>query len=248
MSPRLTAIHVAHDSGAEVHSHVHELGQLVLALSGTVRIHDHGGWHLATAGNAIWIAAGCRHRASYPQPCELLLAQLEVPAEAGMPDGCALLPLSNLACELLREAARPSGRSDKASALIHGLLLMQLQRGTPALTTALHVPEGRDRSVRTITRYLRQHVASHETLGSLATRTACSERTLARRFEADTGLSFRAWRERLRIVSAVEYLIQGKPLVAVAQAVGYASASSFSTAFRRLIGMPPGLYLKQFRR
>jgi transcriptional regulator GlxA family with amidase domain len=37
------------------------------------------------------------------------------------------------------------------------------------------------------------------------------------------------------------------PLEAVAAAIGYQSASAFSTAFRRSVGQPPSQYARGFR-
>ncbi|MFF4014200.1 helix-turn-helix transcriptional regulator [Streptomyces sp. NPDC001843] len=67
-------------------------------------------------------------------------------------------------------------------------------------------------------------------------------RTLARLFTAETGLTFGQWRERSRMQSAMPYLAAGLPVEAVARKVGYASASSFTAAFRRVVGITPRAY------
>lgn len=64
----------------------------------------------------------------------------------------------------------------------------------------------------------------------------------ARLFVAETGLAFGQWRERARMEAAVPYLAAGLPVDAVAHRVGYATASSFTAAFHRLVGVTPREY------
>jgi len=69
-----------------------------------------------------------------------------------------------------------------------------------------------------------------------------SERTLARAFLADTGLSFGQWRGLLRLRAAMVALAAGDPVTRVAREVGYESTSAFVAAFRRATGSTPAVY------
>jgi len=241
--PVFRANRVTHPAGAEVHLHTHHEGQLTLALDGTVRIQDHAGWHLATPGTAVWVPPRHEHAASYPKVCELIRMHLPAEDARALPDHCVLLPLSGLALELVKRTAWLGIADDRERDLIRELLVVQLEQYKAG--SMLSIPDGSDKRVRSITRYLREHPASSESLAELAVRVGTSERTLARKFQEDTGLGFRQWRDRMRVVMAIEHMIQGEPLIAVALDVGYRSASSFSTAFARLMGVPPGEYLKE---
>ena len=46
----------------------------------------------------------------------------------------------------------------------------------------------------------------------------------------------------LCVVSALAWLIAGKPVNEVALSLGYDNASSFATMFRRVTGQPPSFY------
>ncbi|EKO3479698.1 helix-turn-helix transcriptional regulator [Vibrio fluvialis] len=83
------------------------------------------------------------------------------------------------------------------------------------------------------------------TLKELASRAGLSERTLARLFEKETGMKFTRWKELLRINVAIEMLISGRSITAVAFDVGYQSTSSFTTAFTRIKGTSPKQYIKK---
>ena len=76
------------------------------------------------------------------------------------------------------------------------------------------------------------------------TSVGASERTLERHFRQELGMSFRKWRQHLRLLSAVTLLSEGMSVTAVAYELGYASPSAFVAMFRDKIGHPPRRYLQ----
>jgi hypothetical protein len=72
-----------------------------------------------------------------------------------------------------------------------------------------------------------------------------SRRTIERRFLAETGLTFGAWRRRLRIIEALRRLADGEPVTEVAMAVGYATPSAFTAMFHAEVGTTPSAYRAQ---
>lgn len=66
-----------------------------------------------------------------------------------------------------------------------------------------------------------------------------SERTLARLFLRETGVSFRERRLRLRLLAALTALEEGTSVTAVALDSGYDSPSAFIAAFKRVFGGTP---------
>lgn len=79
-------------------------------------------------------------------------------------------------------------------------------------------------------------------LETWAGRLGVSPRTLTRAFVARTGLTFRLWTATARAHRAVALLAAGEAVEDVAHEVGYASASAFSSAFRRVTGLTPGSF------
>ena len=69
-----------------------------------------------------------------------------------------------------------------------------------------------------------------------------STRTLARLFQAETGMSFRAWRQQLRLQRALEMLADGQAVTSVALDLVYDSPSAFIAMFRRTLGASPTRY------
>lgn len=80
-------------------------------------------------------------------------------------------------------------------------------------------------------------------VGELASRAATSIRTLSRLFPAETGLTFKAWRQRARIVHAMDRLARGNAISVVSAQTGFASTATFSSAFRHVTAMTPTAFL-----
>ncbi len=69
-----------------------------------------------------------------------------------------------------------------------------------------------------------------------------SERTLARRFEQDLGMTFGQWRQQMRLAHAAPLIARGLPLSQVAAELGYASQSAFSAMFKKTFGQSPSTF------
>ncbi|WP_287812733.1 helix-turn-helix transcriptional regulator, partial [Pseudomonas sp.] len=78
------------------------------------------------------------------------------------------------------------------------------------------------------------------TLSDWAGRLGTSEKTLMRLFQRETGLSFRGWRQRMRLLSSLDTLEQGHSVTTAALSSGYDSTSAFIAAFKGLFGITPG--------
>ena len=70
---------------------------------------------------------------------------------------------------------------------------------------------------------------------------------MARLFLAETGLGFRAWRQRARLLHALVALADDAPVTAVAFDAGYDSPSAFIAAFKREFGTTPARYFDNDR-
>jgi AraC family transcriptional activator FtrA len=96
--------------------------------------------------------------------------------------------------------------------------------------------------------WVRSHPAHDHSLGSLARRAAMSTRTLQRQFHDATRLSPMAWLTHERVAVAKELLEAGRASVTeIAERAGFGSEESFRRHFRRIAGVSPSFYKKQFR-
>jgi AraC-like DNA-binding protein len=79
-------------------------------------------------------------------------------------------------------------------------------------------------------------------LADWAAKIHVSERTLARQFIRELGMSFGEWRQRLRFLTAIEALDSQRSIQDVAFDMGYSTASAFIAMFQRQAGCTPEQY------
>jgi AraC-like DNA-binding protein len=58
---------------------------------------------------------------------------------------------------------------------------------------------------------------------------------------AETGLTYTAWRQRARLMRALELLAKGAAVTSVALDLGYDSVSAFIALFKRVLGVTPSV-------
>ena len=96
-----------------------------------------------------------------------------------------------------------------------------------------------------ITEEILTHPDNRRTLEEWAIWAGTSPRSLRRMFVADTGLTFAQWRQQANLMQALEMLIRGDSVSVVADALGYATPSSFIEMFRRAFGESPARYISR---
>ncbi|SOE86826.1 AraC-type DNA-binding protein [Burkholderia sp. YR290] len=107
---------------------------------------------------------------------------------------------------------------------------------------ALHLPTGKDPRLARICQALLANPGDNRDLADWADLVGASTRTLARLFQAETGISFVTWRQQLRVLAALPRLAAGEPVTVIATDLGYDTQSAFAEVFRRILGSTPSTY------
>lgn len=224
----------------ELPLHEHVNGQLIIALSGAVMCHVPGSIWIVPAGCAVWVPAGLRHRSPaspHSRTCILFVKQ----DAACLPHHCCTLEITPFVREI---ALRLVGSTVGSDADEHELLLMKVLltelEGMP--TGGLRLPVSSHPKMVAIQEELMAHPGDRTTLAKWSGRTATSERTLARLVFRETGMTFGRWRQQLHLLVALSKLSDGVPVQQVAEVLGYESATSFITMFRKALGTTPSRY------
>jgi AraC-like DNA-binding protein len=159
-------------------------------------------------------------------------------AAPGLPAKPAVMDISGLLRALiLALLAEPVLYDEKGrGGLLAGLILDELAK---ARHLQLVIPMPRDERLKRLCKALLDNPARSETLDEWAAEAGASPRTLSRLFSSEVGLSFTQWRQRVRFHNAMEAIVRGEQVGAVARANGYESASAFTAAFRKALGMTP---------
>jgi AraC-like DNA-binding protein len=100
-----------------------------------------------------------------------------------------------------------------------------------------------DPRLRRIVQSLITDPADQRDLDEWANVVGASKRTLTRLFPAQTGMTFRTWRQQRRLLRALELLASGKNVTTVGLELGYENTSAFIAMFRRCLGQTPTQYL-----
>lgn len=241
--PPVQAALLAHAAGVNVGLHSHPCGQLGVVLRGTMTVETQGGRWLAPVGRGIWLPPGMAHEARYSEASRLVLVQLSPAFSARLPAHGASLPVSGLLRELALAVAKGASEAAQDEAELMARLLAR-EAARPQEGGVLFVSYGQDPRLRRAIALLLAAPGGTVPLRELAAQAGASQRTLARLFEAETGMGFSRWREHMRINLAVDRLILGQSITRTALELGYQSPGAFSTMFARLLGAPPSRFLQ----
>lgn len=218
--------------------HTHPWVQLSYTAHGVVHVHTAHGLFVAPPQRAIWIPAGIQHQVYSSVGTQINSLYIASQATGRKDSACRVLGVNPLLRELIRSFGGFPVEYDEQGP--HGRLVQVLldQLGE-APVTGLMLPLPNDARLRELCNALQKQPDSQESLLQWAERLQISERTLSRLFVQQTGLTFRLWRQRLRLLSALPLLERGERVTDVALACGYASISAFIAAFREQFGATP---------
>jgi AraC-like DNA-binding protein len=227
---------------------VSDWGQLLFASRGMLTVHTDAGLWVVPVHQAVWVPPGVRHSVEVAGGVAMrslyLRPPLRQPVRGGLPDSCRVVEVSPLLREILRRAMRLRTLDRRIAEQRH-LIDVLRDEITVLPLTPLDLPMPRDaRGVRAAA-CIREEPAARHTLAEVARASAASARTLERLFRNETGLPFGVWRQRARLLRALQLLAEGDAVAGVASAVGYESTSAFVAAFRRAIGTTPRRYFKK---
>lgn len=223
--------------------HSHPWVQLSYAIQGVLEVQTAAGRFVAPPERAVWIPAGMPHEVFSSPHTEMRSLYLDVSVTSWAAPRCHVLGVSDLLRELIRAFSEIPVEYDDDSA--HGRLVqVLLDQLAEAPQIDLMLPLPQDSRLRQIYQSLQLHPEQQTTLGHWSEKFGVTEKTLSRLFLRDTGLTFRAWRQRSRLLGALTPLEQGERVTDVALACGYDSTSAFIAAFRQQFGDTPGEFFR----
>jgi AraC-like DNA-binding protein len=227
--------------------HTHDLHQLEYAFEGVVEVETDAGHYLLPPQQAIWIPAGLVHRTTLRQvrSVAVFFPPGMVPDAGG--DRARVLPAAPVVREMIVYGARwpiTQPTSDpRADAFFRALALIVAELLDHEMPLCL--PTSRDPVIAEVMRYTGEHLAT-VTAAAVGRDVGWSERTLRRRFRAETGMTWRQYLLDCRLLRAMALLAEPGPTVLdVATRVGFESPSAFARSFRTVVGETPAAYRRR---
>ena len=223
--------------------HSHPWVQFSYASSGVLEVQTAQGRFIAPPQRAVWIPAGIKHQVQCSAQTQIRSLYIDNKVLTDPPSNCRVVEVSPLLKELIRSFGEFPAEYDEHSAegRLAAVLLDQL---THAPDMGLMLPLPADKRLQKIVAQLQKQPDASDTLSQWAQRLHLSEKTLSRLFVQQTGLTFRRWRQRLRLLNALPLLEQKQSVTEVALACGYDSTSAFIAAFSEHFGTTPGEFFK----
>jgi AraC-like DNA-binding protein len=237
----VVALARSYSRGGHLGWHMHAEAQLLFASHGVMQVTTPKGRWLVPPRRAVWIPPRREHAVD-------MLTDLEMRSLYIAPGWLASHPeMHRLGREfvvavgaLLRElvlAMFVPGADPTRVDLLAQLVLYELAEAEDGAT---FMPMPSDPRARRVAEQVLADPAGVRELSDLARAAGASQRTITRLFPAETDLTFKAWRQRARILASVEMLDGGRESVSrIAVRLGFSSAAAFSHAFRRVVGITP---------
>lgn len=229
------------DTLVELHSH--PWPQLTFSTRGVVRLSTVDGSYIVPPSRALWVPADMAHSITLIEDAELrtiyLHAWLAPPWRT-----CEVLEISPLMRSLMltldttpdNQTPPSDPHEAQRERWIAPLLVDELERATQI---RIDVPLPHDKRLRALCEALLRNPADRATLAQRAAVIGASERTVARLFQDQLGMSWQQWRQQAVIAHALPLLARGMAVSQVAIASGYATDSAFCAMVKAATGQSP---------
>ena len=225
----------------ELALHTHKRGQLLHATTGMMAVSTpHGAW-VTPPQRAVWIPPELPHAVRMIGHVSTRSVMIESSISSRFDHRCRVIAVSDLFGALLEEAASLPLEYDEGGrdGLVMQLIVAELQRA-PVIPLAVPFPRTEPLAARCHAFLENPHVKSG--IDEWAAALGLNRRSFTRLFRRETGMSFAEWRQQACLAKALEMLVAGRPITELALDLGYESTASFSTMFRRALGVPPSRY------
>lgn len=220
--------------------HHHARGQLLGAEHGLLTVDAGNGRWVVPATHAVWIPPALPHGLYSHGPYSGWSVYVAASACKELPGEPCIFSFTGLLREtVMRATTWKENDLTAAQARLAGVILDEIQ-SLPRINPGLPMPQ--DARLLRITRALSERPDDDRSLEAWAAWAGLSPRTVTRRFSAETGFSFTEWRQRVRLLRALELLAAGQSVTAIALDLGYDNVSAFIALFRRVFGVTPGRY------
>ena len=234
---------IGHDypTSFELDWHQHRRGQFLYASSGVVAVSTPEGAWIAPPERGVWIPGGTPHAVRMVGAVQTRSVLIEPVTCPSLDRGCRTVAVSPLLRQLLVNASELPLEYDEAGrdGLVMRLLVAEIEC---APIIPLSVPFPAHTALAERCHAFLEKPRATATIDQWADAMAMNRRSFTRLFRRETGMSFANWRQQACISVALPRLAEGVPVTVIALDLGYDGPASFSTMFKRVLGITPSRY------
>lgn len=239
--PFILSVSIESDEMRTTGLHCHSRGQLLGALQGLISINADGSRLVVPATHGVWIPPYVPHSLLGSHgPFKGWSVYVSRSVCADLPDKPCILELSGLLREILVRMTKWQHTSLEPAQIHLAYVFLDEIRTIPRARLGLPMPK-KPQLLR-IALALANNPGDSRRMTEWATWAGISPRSLTRNFILDTGFTFTEWRQRARLLIALEMLASGKQVTQISLELGYDNVSTFIALFRRVFGTTPGSY------
>ncbi len=222
------------------HSHVED--QLLFASEGVMTVETDEGIWVVPPLRAVWIPAETAHGVAMSGRVSMRTLYFAPRLCRTLPRRCLVINISSLLRELILHACEFPKLRRRVTAERHviELILDQLRL---VESVPVQLPHPRDFRARKLADIVRADPREQRPLQVLSMECGASKRTMQRLFAEESGMSFSRWRQRARLIHAMQSLAAGQSVTNAALDAGYSTTSAFISMFRKQLGTTPTRYL-----
>jgi AraC-like DNA-binding protein len=229
--------------------HRHRWSQLAYCSAGILQVtaqRSEGGdevTYIVPPSRAVWIAPGARHSVHVLEDAQFRTLYIDASATPAGWSGCRVIVVSPLLRELVGALDGHQLTREREERLTHLVLDEIAHADIHALGVPMPNAQSGDKRLRALCDAVLGAPAQRATLAEWSAEFGASERTMARLFREELGMSYQQWRQQAILAHALPMLARGVPVSHVAAASGYASDSAFTAMFKAAMGGPPSQFL-----
>ena len=227
--------------GHQLGLHAHAQAQLLYVATGLVNVTTPIGRFLVPPQRAVWIPPMIEHSVDALTDIEMRSIYIEPSWLKQHSNYSRLKDVYVIEVNsLLRELILATYNEKASQERIHLTVNLALHELSQAKDATTFLPMPIDARAKKVAQLALDDIQSSKDFEQLCYEANASTRTITRLFNKEVKLSFREWRQRARIMNALELLEDhNKSIKQIASKLGFSSTASFTHAFKEVIGVTP---------
>ncbi|WP_163712684.1 AraC family transcriptional regulator [Mangrovibacterium lignilyticum] len=234
--------------------HTHNKHQMYYLENGIAFFNTPENSFFLPAHHFLWIPAGLEHNIS-PRTLVKMVHNVYIPSaligsNKKLEERAGVYPVTNLLVEMINYINDWNGdiTSDQTEKYQFLITLANVIVEAAKVPIPIELPTTQNENLRVILRHIHHHIEQPLKLEQLAEEYGYSTRSLSRLFQQNINTSFLQYVKLLRIIKAMELLLQTDLSISeISYRSGYNSLSSFSFAFQKVVRSSPAEFRKRTR-
>ncbi|MGF1740918.1 helix-turn-helix transcriptional regulator [Vibrio profundum] len=224
--------------------HSHKWCQLQYATKGIMHINAGNHSYIIPPQRAVWIPTNVEHQVNHFAPVSYRSLHIDETLGGRLGNQVKVIQVSPFLRELVLRGCEAWQGKYPMTDVNSALMTLLIEELTQAPVSPLHLPWPADSRLKSVCSVLQDNPADNRTLAELAHNSGASVRTLNRLFVKECEMSFSTWRQKLRVLGALELLQKQRPITEIALELGYESSSAFITVFKKHLNASPKSYMR----